>query len=535
MWRRDLFLLNEMKISNQIRYAVVSALMVPAAAYANEAVDSLPKVERDGLEFYLYEVSKDESLYGISKRFGWDIDELIAYNPEANGSLKKGFSLYYPTGKTIKSSQTPSRNVSDKELPELSEAKARNEIKTESPVSAPTSKSSGKLASQTTSSDSVPADEPAEAGIPVTLPDDYPIEEHPESPITVSRESGAPVDPDRELRLVLLVEDPASKRESEFSKGMLMALDAIKTDGSKVNLKIIQAPKAGSDAAELVAEIEDYQPELIFTTHEKNFPTYLLEYVNNGPTELVNVFDVKDNSFESNAGVIQMMTPSASFSKDVADFAASRFRDRDLVVIGTTESADEVGNLMMENWPGRTIDSVTPEMLAEMEFDDNRSYLLYVNVTTKNDINQILTIVGEKKEEYPLADISVFGRANWIVYADALSEKFFNADVYFPSRFYFETDSRRGKEFRNRFNTLYGHAPVKSFPMFSVTGYDEATYFLDALRKNGGDWNRSVVGVQPPLQSEIRLQNVADGGFVNPVCYVVRFAPFKMIDKMPLK
>ena len=78
MWRRDLFLLNEMKISNQIRYAVVSALMVPAAAYANEAVDSLPKVERDGLEFYLYEVSKDESLYGISKRFGWDIDELIA-------------------------------------------------------------------------------------------------------------------------------------------------------------------------------------------------------------------------------------------------------------------------------------------------------------------------------------------------------------------------------------------------------------------------------------------------------------------------
>lgn len=506
-----------MNIRKTLGYLAVGALLVPFVAKANESVDLLPKVERDGLEFYLYEVSKDESLYGISKRFGWDIDEIIAYNPEASGSLKKGFSLYYPTGKTIKTVSPTPKVTGNADLPELAEAKAKNEISVSS---------SGVIDEQ---------HEAEEAGIPVTLPNDILVEEITEISEVRSREKNCPTDPDRELRLILLIEDPASKRESEFTKGMLMALDAVKTDDQKVNLKIVQTPKNPEDHDELLAEIEDYQPELIFSTHEKTFPDYLLEYVNEGPAELINVFDVKDNSFENNPGVVQMMTPSVAFSNDVAAFASSRFRDRDLIVIGTSDSADEVGSLMVEKWPGRTIDGVTPDMLAEMEFDENRSYLLYVNVTTKNDINQLLTIVGEKKQEYPLADISVFGRANWIVYADALSDKFFDADVYFPSRFYFESDSRRGKEFRAKYNSLFGHQPIKSFPMFSVAGYDEATYFLNALRANGGNWNKSVVGGNSPLQTEIRLQPVENGGFVNPVCYVVRFAPFKMIDKMPLK
>lgn len=520
-----------MNIKNLFRYIAIVAVMMPLTVMGNEAADRLPKVERDGLEFYLYEVSKDESLYGISKRFGWDIDEIIAYNPEASGSLKKGFSLYYPTGKTIKTASSSNNNrVSESELTELTEAEERNEIRTSdvnTPVSTP------KLHEETAESLPVETD-PDEASVPVTLPDDILIEEA-EVSGDVSREANAPTDKERELRLVLLVEDPASKRESEFTKGMLMALDAIKTDGQKVNLKILQSPKTEDGYEATVTEISDFEPELIFTTHEKNFPSYLLEYVNEGPAELVNVFDVKDKSFATNPGVVQMMTPSIAFSNDVADFAASRFRDRDLVIIGTTDSADEVGSLLVDKWPGRTVDGVTPDMLAEMDFDENRSYLLYVNVTTKNDINQILTIIGEKKQEYPLADISVFGRANWIVYADVLSDKFFDADVYFPSRFYFETDSRRGKEFRSKFNNLYNHAPVKSFPMFSVTGYDEATYFLSALRSNGGDWNKTAFGNVTPLQAEIRLQPVENGGFVNPVCYVVRFAPFKMIDKMPLK
>lgn len=529
-----------------LKYATAVMLSLPLTMTAQSETESLPRVERDGLEFFMYEVNKDESLYGISKRFEWDIDEIIAYNPDAGGSLKKGFTLYYPTGRTVKKpSQQPSATAEsvtvEKDLPELAEAEKANKILREDNDAYKVTGNQSEAGRQSAGeAQDEKSDVTSMTG--VTTTQSVPTENSgtealgaPEDGVKADREANAPTDSNRELRLALLIEDPASKRESEFTKGVLMALDARKTDGEKINLKILSAPASENDYETVVAELEEWQPELIFTTHEKNFPSYLLEYVNEGPTELVNVFDVKDDSFEKNPGVIQMMTPSVSFSKDVADFAASRFRDRDLIVIGTSDSADEVGSLMVEQWPGRTVDNVTPEMLTDMEFDENRSYLLYVNVTTKNDINRLLTLIGEKKLQYPLAEISVFGRANWIVYADALSDKFFDADVYFPSRFYFESDSRRGKDFRSKFTELYSHNPVKSFPMFSVAGYDEANYFIDALRKNGGNWNRTTIGGTTPLQAEIRLQPVEGGGFVNPICYVVRFAPFKMIDKMPLK
>lgn len=493
---------------------------------AQDSVASLPTVDRDGLEFYVYEVDKNESLYGISRRLNWDIDEIIAYNPEANGSLKQGFVIYYPTGRTInrQNAKRTESQVAAGSLPELEEAEAAHRINHRQNVQEEMPQQESEPENR---------EEVESEGMAVTLPDDVLIVEHPAE--GDSREANAPTDRDRELRVIQLVEDPTSKRESEFTKGFLMALDSRKSDGEKINYKIMLAPKDNEGIESTLAEITEYQPELIFSTHEKTFPTYLLDYVNAGPAEIVNVFDVRNDAFAGNGGVVQMMTPSASFSNDVADFAASRFRDRTLLVVGTPDSADEVGALMSAHWPGDNVLTLTPEELADMVFAGDKAYLVYINATTKNDISTLLTVVGEKREAFPLADISVFGRANWIVYADGLSDKFFAADVYFPSRFYFESDSRRGKEFRTKFQELYGSSPVKSFPMFSVTGYDEANYFLNALRSTGGDWNKKAPNTTAPLQAEIRLESLPEGGFVNPVCYVVRFAPFKMIDKMPLK
>ena len=63
-----------------------------------ENTDKLQKAEIAGKEFYVYEVKKDESIYGIAKKFGWDKDELLKMNPNSTGILSKGTKIYYPTG-----------------------------------------------------------------------------------------------------------------------------------------------------------------------------------------------------------------------------------------------------------------------------------------------------------------------------------------------------------------------------------------------------------------------------------------------------
>lgn len=60
---------------------------------------SLGTVEILGKEYYVYKARKGDSLFGIARTYGWDDSVLSELNPSAQGSLKKGMLIYYPTGK----------------------------------------------------------------------------------------------------------------------------------------------------------------------------------------------------------------------------------------------------------------------------------------------------------------------------------------------------------------------------------------------------------------------------------------------------
>lgn len=71
-----------------------------AAGTALGANATLPTKEILGEEYYVYEVKKGDSLYGISHRYGWDETELLRLNPQLAEGLQKGSLIYYPTGKS---------------------------------------------------------------------------------------------------------------------------------------------------------------------------------------------------------------------------------------------------------------------------------------------------------------------------------------------------------------------------------------------------------------------------------------------------
>ncbi len=71
----------------------VFAIMA-STAFASFA--DLPVVNLQGKSFYYYDVQKGESLYGIAKANGWDVDILRELNPVVSIDPKKGTRLYYP-------------------------------------------------------------------------------------------------------------------------------------------------------------------------------------------------------------------------------------------------------------------------------------------------------------------------------------------------------------------------------------------------------------------------------------------------------
>lgn len=331
--------------------------------------------------------------------------------------------------------------------------------------------------------------------------------------------------------IMLIIEDPASKRDNEFARGTFLALDEMARN-RRVRYEILQdsAPKDS-----LVKAIDDFGADVVIATYEKNFPEWLGSYGEQSGVEIVNAFDVKNEFYLENPSMIQLLTPSAYFYDEVAEWLGRNLGDNTLVMVGKEDAADGIAESLVAKRGKANVPVMVPEQVAEMPLKAGESYLFYGYASSKDDVSKMLDAIETLKEANPGADIKVMGRPNWITMADALAERFTRCDVYFPSRFFFDHNGDSGKEFIAKYSAQYGHGPIRSYPTYAVAGYDIMNYFANSLNTNEGDFNVSLPAGSE-LQSPITLRRVGNwGGFFNPSVYMIRYAPYGSVEKYVIR
>ncbi len=341
------------------------------------------------------------------------------------------------------------------------------------------------------------------------------------------------------VNLALLIEDPMSKRDNEFTRGTLLALDRLKDAPYQIKFKVLCDNKTDADSVKvsesIMADLDNFKADIIVTTYEKNFPAWLAEYGESNGVEIVNSFDVKSELYLENPSIIHLLTPSAYFSDEVGEWLASTFGSYKLVMVGKEDAEDSFAESIKSRRDGASVISRKLDDLAEMKLEEGGRYLFYGYPTSRDEIQTMITAIEYLKENNPFVEIKVMGRPNWITVAEGLKERFHKADVYFPSRFFFDHTSGRGKEFIATYSTAYGHGPIRSFPTYAVAGYDIANYFIPGIAANEGDFNAEVPeGME--IQTPINLERVGNwGGFFNPSAYIIRFTPYGDIEKILIR
>lgn len=342
------------------------------------------------------------------------------------------------------------------------------------------------------------------------------------------------------VSVALVIEDPMSKRDNEFTRGMLLAIDRLKDSPYKIRVAVMSSEGIASDSVKTVetlrGRLDDFKADIIVATNERNFPEWLVEYGEDNGTEIVNVFDVKSELYMDNPSIIHLLTPSAYFSDEVADWTESGFRDYRLVMVGKSDADDAFAEaILARDWASAPL-RVSVEEIADMTLDDNGKYLFYGYPVAKDEVSAMLATVNALKENNPLPTVKVMGRPSWITIAEGLREQFAKADVYFPSRFFFDHTGAAGKAFIADYSASYGHGPIRSFPTYAVVGYDLVNYFVPGLAANDGDFNVMLSGSVDELQTPLSLERVGNwGGFFNPSAYIIRFTPFGDIEKILIR
>lgn len=341
------------------------------------------------------------------------------------------------------------------------------------------------------------------------------------------------------VSIALMIEDPKSKRDNEFTRGTLLAVDQLKNAPYRIRLKVLCDSGTPADSVKvtqsLLSELSEFHPDLVVATYEKNFPLWLAGYGEENGVEIVNSFDVKNELYMENPSMIHLLTPSAYFSDEVGEWTSSNLGSYSLVLVGNEDDDDAFAESIKNRRDGSSIIRCKLEELAEMKLDDGGRYLMYGYPSTREDIQTMLSAIEVLKENNPFAEIKVMGRPSWITVAEGLKEKFHKSDVYFPSRFFFDHTDGPGREFIASYSSAYGHGPIRSFPTYAVAGYDIANFFIPGIASNDGDFNATVPEGRE-IQTPINLERVGNwGGFFNPSAYIIRFSPYGDIEKILIR
>lgn len=650
---------------------VAAAICCFSASAASQAKD-LPKVSIAGSEYYMYEVKKGDSLYGIANRFGWNIDRLDELNPSLGNKLEKGTKVYYPVDLNVRKEEgeqefTPPeaypviRHVVKKGDSVYSIAKmygvsvdriylynpsAKSLLKRGDVITIPqesdaindgssflyyTVKEGDTLSdiatAYNTSLEQLLRDNKGVSEYNFTTGDVLRISVNSNKDITVKKEvdetritridtykaqkhdtwetvaqktgvdveelmeanSGThlkknvhiaipvietttverEVEPfdereasmegrrdiykkvhmleladsvaegGRAVNIAFLIEDPMSKRDNEFTRGALLALDRLKSAPYAVRMKVVcdngNAADSIKTAADILSQLNDFKADMVVTTYEKNFPNWLASYGEENGVEIVNSFDVKNELYMENPSMIHLLTPSAYFSDEVGEWAASNLGSYKLVLVGKEDSDDAFAESIKSRRDPSSVMKRSLDSLAETKLEEGGRYVFYGYPTSREEIQTMLTAIEYLKENNPFVEMKVLGRPSWITVAEGLRDKFHKSDVYFPSRFFFDHTSPQGKEFIASYSSAYGHGPIRSFPTYAVAGYDIASFFIPGLAANDGDFNASMPEGDE-IQTPINIERVGNwGGFFNPSAYIIRYTPYGDIEKILLR
>ncbi len=583
------------------------AVTIGPNAFA-ETASGLPVVEILGRRYYVYEVKKGDSLFGISRDFNWNDSELQRLNPGAMADLRRDMKIYYPVDFKPEGNDSPTARVnenlcspgekSDKvekyvikkgdtlyrlasdnkttvaAILKLNPGVSEHNFRAGATILIPAAGTGVQMISSVTDETrlegfdvyratkedtwvsvarrfgiSVESLRKSNPGVDkirnklyLTIPrlktveveriveNKDPREQSPEGVRNIYEEIHG-ISPDLNdytVKVALVMEEPAEMRNLEYTRGFLTGINSLKNSGYKIHFKIVDGMRPAED---VITELDGFKPSMVISLSEKKFPESLAEYGEVSRTPVVNALDARDTTYLENPYVVQLIAPSDIFNAGVARWFRENYGERRLVFTGACDQNDQLADALRADWKSRPL-TVTEEDLQSLVSDENDGLLLYGSMVKKAEVSKFLAAVKKLRDENPLADITVLGRPNWIVYDESLSGPMHEVETLIPSRFYMNSESMDSKRFAIEYKSLFDREPARSFPVYSALGYDTAKYFIKSFGDSKGDFNtftRSDESVQSDF--EMRRQDNWTG-IVNPIVYVVRFSPEDVVDRI---
>ncbi len=482
--------------------ALLLLTAVPSSDAQVRVTRSETRIEVNGSPYLLHKVNAGETLYAIGAAYEVAVREIIAANSlDPNDKLRKGQTLLIPVA--VQAAPAPPATVTPQSAPQP-ESPQPGEV----PVLGDEEEGSG--------------EEPAFG------PEGF-------GPQTAYASSMRHIQPGAAINIAVLLPlqegQAAANAEnfSDFYRGVLMGLDALKKRGVSTNTRFMNTGADPEKVRQLVASGAFDNVNLIIGPVYPEPFAVVSDYAaahgvvavsplgSAGRADHPYIFEVAPPERYKYDKILPMLdTPG------VNAFVIDHSETPDTLIYSQMELALQGRNLPSIAYSG------TPRMKSEMTSKLNRMLnsgtenIVFAPVASRLAVENLLSDLSSiaSMRRY---NVTVIGTTRWGNFSDIKMDLYFKLNVQYPSTYYGDRSTPQGAEFYRNYMGAFGRLPNA----FSMRGYDVAVFFGGGLAQFGENFLDRVGDYAPQLlQVKYEFAPVYPGGrFENHNWVVVNYTP----------
>ena len=416
-----------------------------------------------------YKVKRKDTVYGISKKFGLTIQQLLDANPEMK---QEGFEL---------------RHGDYVLIPQVNGA----EVGTKSAVNSSANIGQGAETSKPT----VAPVEANKAGKGIKIGVMLPLHD---------------VDGD-------------GRRMIEYYRGVLMACEDMKTKGISTDVSAWNVA-IDTDINLILKDAKAKNCDIIFGPLYTKQVKSLAQFCKSNHIKMVIPFSISGDDVENYQGIFQVYQSPSQLNQRSIDIFLSQFKDTHPVFIDcndttSTKAPFTFGLRKQLEKMGITY-SITNLKSSEESFakafDVNKRNVVILNTGRSPELTVALNKLDGLLAMRKGLLISLYGYTEWLMYTKYNIEHFHKFDTYIPSTFYYNPLESSTQQLERYYSRWFASEMQMALPRFALTGYDQARYFIQGLHTYG----KNFVGMKNQssyraLQTPLHFVKVGAGGYQN--------------------
>ena len=279
-----------------------------------------------------------------------------------------------------------------------------------------------------------------------------------------------------------------SEQFISFYEGVLLAVDSLKNQGYKVNLKVFDTERSAEKMYTMVDEIDRFHPDLIIGPVYGSVYKALMDDLTNKNIPVIYPLSSRSEEFGVYPDFIQVNPSMKALTVAMSDWLREEVEEANLVCLNLTgnevshsdledirlfkEYMHRIGSMNFYDWNT----SAVPLDGLRLQLLPDRENIIILPTTKEAEVSKILPVLSALTDGYR---ITVVGFPEWQAFTSVDHETYFKLNTKIFTYSYVDNTTEPAKRFALKYRKYFYTEPNN----LAYKAFDMSLYFIELAAK----------------------------------------------------